>query len=288
MAFAAPFDRIDPTHRLVVRSPSAAAESDRPDPLAVENRIVEIAMDSADAVHCCLDRSFLDAADPARTKACNRLHRVRESDRVLASGEPEYRAALPADRDAVRAYLSVDRENTDAWLARVFGIAEFAIITDDSWLYRSVPHHDHIRELNANAVDGFLDDVTASLESIPGSGVVPFDGLGTWQTEEYRYAVTARSIRRSTDGDRWQTFDLDRLRAVSLVPERSELLLRWDSPATDSWTRRAFRTVVGRGSTEPPSRVSLPDRETTAEFAGALREVADRLEYEFTVEAIDA
>lgn len=158
----------------------------------------------------------------------------------------------------------------------------------DSWLYRSVPHHDHIRELNASATDGFLADVTASLESIPGVGVIPFDGLGTWEATEYWYAVTARSIRRSADGDRWQTFDLDRLRAVRPVPERSELPLRWDSAATDSWTRRAFRTVVGRGSTEPPSRVSLPDRETTAEFAGVLRDVADRFEYEFTVEDIDA
>ena len=82
----------------------------------------------------------------------------------LGHGEfPEYRASLPDDTDVVRTCL--EENEHDGWLARYWGIVEFVVFSDNNWLYHSVPHHSHVREINATT-DGFIEELNDALRTV--------------------------------------------------------------------------------------------------------------------------
>ncbi|ELZ16489.1 hypothetical protein C477_15695 [Haloterrigena salina JCM 13891] len=290
MAFAEPADRSEPTHAVRTRSRSGVSDWDDDGQLSVENRVVDVAMTYGDGVHLCLDRSLLERRAPGRlSTARERFERLPDDRRLFRTDSPEYRARLPEDAEAVRSCLALEPGDTDVWLARLHGIAALAVVTADSWLYRSVPHHAHIRELNADAADGLLADVAGELASIPGSGVVPTGALVAWSAAEYRYELTWNALRRrSPDGesDSWTAVDLDRLRGVRLVPERGEIRFRWGSQAETAASpfRRALASAVDRLTADPPTRVAVAGSETVAEIAAALRELRAQFGYEFAID----
>lgn len=284
MALRDPVDRTAAPHQVVTRQPAGVTDTDETGWITVENRVVDAAMEFGTAVHFRLadETATLEAVKP-------RLDRLTGSDTVIRDGKPEYRATLPADADLVRATLAVDPDETDAWVDRVFNVDEFVVRTDETWVYRSVPHHMHVRELNADAREGLLEAVTAALESIPRSTVVPVDGLVSWQSSAYRYELAWDYLRRAadpSDGDEpstWTAFELERLEAVRPFPDRTELALRWRPHAADSWTRRAFRRLLQPDTVDPPTRLAVPDRDALDETVDALRRLRDELGYSFTI-----
>ena len=289
MTLVESYARDEPTHAVRTRSLPGVEDWDEAGMLAVENRAVKVAMNYGSAVHLGLDRSLLAERAPDRlSTARERFDRVDDSRRILRNGYPEYRAQLPDDSEVVRSCLALEPGDTDGWLARLFGVAEFAVVTDDSWLYRSVPHHAHVRELNAEPADGLVADVAATLEPIRGSGVVPTGALASWTDDEHRYELLWDALRRrerDRDGDAWTVFDLERLRSVDPEPERETLRFRWRSRAsgTDSTIRRAVASAVDRLSTDPPTRVVAPDGETVDDIASTLRELRAQFDYAFEI-----
>lgn len=284
MALRDPVDRAAATHQVVTRQPSGVTDTDETGWITVENRVVDAAMGFGTAVH------FRLADETATLEAVKaRLDRVTGSDTVIRDGEIEYRATLPADADLVRATLAVDPDKTDAWVDRVFNVDEFVVRTDETWLYRSVPHHMHVREVNADASDDLLPAVTNALESIPRSTVVPIDGLVSWQSSAYRYELTWEHLRRADEPDdgtepsTWTPFELERLEDVRPHPERPELVLRWRPHRADSWPRRAFRRLLASDTIEPPTRLAFSDRDVLTDTVDALRRLRDDLGYSFTI-----
>lgn len=284
MALREPVGTAAATHRVVTRQPSGVTDTGETGWITVENRLVDAVMGFGTAVHFRLadETRTLEAVKP-------RLDRVTGSDAVIRDGEIEYRVTLPADTDLVRATLAVESDETDAWVDRVFNVDEFVVRTDETWVYRSVPHHMHVRQLNADARDGLLDAVTDALESIPRSTVVPIDRLVSWRSAGYRYELTWDYLRRTDDPDdgdepsTWTAFELARLEKVRPFPDRTELALRWRPHAADSWTRRAFRRLLQPDTVDPPSRLAFPDRDALAETVDALRRLRDDLDYSFTI-----
>lgn len=292
MAFTDSVRGTDPTHAVRTRSLPRVDDWDDAGALAVENRVIDVAMGHGDALHLCLDESLLEARAPDRLSASRkRFDRVEESRRVLKNGHPEFRAHLPADADAVRACLALEPTDTDGWLARLFGVAEVAVVADDAWLYRSVPHHAHVRELDAEAVDGLRPDIREALAPIRGSGVVPVGAQRSWIAGGDRYELTWNALRRhpaSSEGGSWTVFDLERLRGVRLGPERSTLQFRWrsrsDAVGSTSTVRRALASAVGRLATSPPTRVPVPDRAVAEAVVSTLGELRTTFEYDFALE----
>ncbi|WP_435152240.1 hypothetical protein [Haladaptatus sp. DFWS20] len=143
MAFVEPFDEMDTTHRIVTRQSSDVKDWDETGQLTVENRVVDSVLGYGDAIHLSVNAGKFDRTE-------TKLERVDESRKIFAGSKPEYRAVLPRDGDIVRSALAVTPGNTDEWSNRLFTLNEFAIISEDDRLYRSVPHHGHIREVDAS------------------------------------------------------------------------------------------------------------------------------------------
>ena len=313
----AAFDPAEATHRVVTRQPEGVSDWDETGRIAVENRVVAALVPYGTAVHLRVDSGGSDLGELARRSA-----RVGEGERVLAGDGPEYRVRLPDGADTLLSALAVDPGDTDAWTARLHELHEFAVVTPDAWLYRSVPHHAHLRELNADGRDGALGAVADALDEVPRSSVVPADALASWRADGFEYELTWDTLRRraasegevggdgvgggeaggddaggseaggddvgdgdASDGDahgRWTVFDLDRLRWVASRPDRAELVARWRP--VDSWSRRLLARVVRPASVDPPTRVAFPDRESMADAVAALERLRADLGYEFAVD----
>lgn len=281
MGLREPFAASEATHRVVTRQPSGVDDADPTGRITVENRVVDAAMRSGTAVHLSLDEtSRLEAI-------ARRLDRVRGSDRVLSGSGAEYRAALPDDAAAVRSLLAVEPGDTDAWLDRCVGVEEIVVRSADAWLYRSVPHHAHVRQLNADGREGLLAAVADALEPIPRSTVVPIDGLVSWRTGDYRYELRWDHLRRTDDPSGpggWTVFELERLRSVRPLSDRPALALRWRPHAADSLLRRACRRLLDPETVEPPPRLSCPDRDALGDAIDSLERLRDELEYSFSID----
>ncbi|ERG98278.1 MAG: hypothetical protein J07HQX50_02313 [Haloquadratum sp. J07HQX50] len=98
-----------------------------------------------------------------------------ESDRIFVASEHEYRAALPKDCASVDSLLKIQPNETDEWTDRLFNIEAFAVLTDKSWTYRSVPHETHIREINTAGHNGLREELHTRLEQLRGATVKPYD-----------------------------------------------------------------------------------------------------------------
>ena len=265
----------DPTHVLVTRRPSDAAAPEGMGRVSAENQVVAEAMRHGSAVHVQVEQSTLDNMTPESARGL--FERVTENQRL--TGDPEFRVPLPAGRDAVASLLSFDPENADSHTQRIFGIAEFAVVTPESWLYRSVPHHAHIRELNADPESGFLSEVRKLLAAVPQTGVFPDGPVLTWQGEESRYELHPETIRKRRDGAQWAAFDLGRLAEVSPGAEREEVLFEWNTPDSVLWSVAV--AVVQRWRPSPPKRVAVRGATTVMEVVDAFADLTETLGYEY-------
>ena len=270
--------RVDePTHQLRVRPDATVSDADSESFLAVENRVIETAMDDGSAVHLCIEETVhTDRLVSLRTH----LPRVEEDERALENGVPEYRAELPDERSVVEEVLTVIEGETDRWLDRLHGIAEIAIFTEDTWLYRSVPHETHIREINAGAANGVLSALRDAIEEIPRAGIVPDDPLASWETGDRQYELRWDRLQWSGDGTRWRTASLEGLNRVVSEPARSELVFDWEPPAGLGRLRWAIQRYLGVTDDAVPTRVTVPPDH----FESALNALAilqRRLGYEY-------
>ncbi|RLM76610.1 hypothetical protein DVK05_16445, partial [Halorubrum sp. Atlit-8R] len=105
------------------------------------------------------------------------LTQVPDSECIFIGSDHEFRASLPEDRALVESVLEIADGDTDAWADRLFHLVEFAVLTDRSWLYRSVPHETHIREINAGEHEGVIEKLNETFAQVRGSAIVPFGGL---------------------------------------------------------------------------------------------------------------
>lgn len=277
MGLVEPFGTQEPTHRLVVREREAIDDADPAGALAVENRVVDVAMQHGTAVHLCIDDNLTGDRLALLRET---LHPVEDDVRVLENATPEYRAGLPMDADILETALSLPEGDTDAWLDRLFGLAELAVVTDDTWLYRSVPHETHIREINAEAVEGYLGTLHRELSDIPGTAIVPHGPLASWNTDGCRYELTWDALRERQDGDQWRSISLERLDRIKPEPERSDLVLQWARPTGASRVVRGIRRVSGSETGFPPTRLTVQ----TAALSTVLdwfRDLKARLDYEY-------
>jgi len=279
-----------PTHRVVTRRPadadvagSEATDGGGPDAvgrIGVENRAVGVAMDYGSAVHLSLAASTVERTVPEEHRAA--FERVGDERRRLTDGT-EYRVSLPDGREAVTALLSFDPTDTDQWTSRLFDVEEFAVVTAGSWLYRSVPHHGHVREVNAAGEPGLLTALREELGELPETGVFPAGPLVAWEAGGCLYELHPTMFRwRSGEGS-WTAPGLERLREVYPQHERVEVLLHWDSP--DTVLGRLRGRAADRLGRSPPERVEVPDTEHLDAVAEAFEHVADQLGYDYTVRA---
>lgn len=267
-------DSTDPTHVVVTRRPSDSDASEGPGRLGVETLVVETAMDHASAVHVAIEEGALaEMVGEDRREAFERV--VGDTQRL--SAETEFRVPLPAERDAVLELLSLDPADTDRWHRRLFGIEEFAVVTPDSWLYRSVPHHDHIRELNADAAGALLPAVRDRLAAVPETGVFRAGPLEGWQTRDATWELWPDSLRRQTGTSSWHTDDLEDAKTFHRAPDRDELLVRWGRP--ESVTGRLSRAL----RESPPERIRVTGDATLTGVTSTLEELAATLGYEYQI-----
>ncbi|MHC3381494.1 hypothetical protein [Haloarcula sp. H-GB5] len=164
-------DEEEPTHKLVMQSPSGVKDWDEEGIIGVENRAMEVILDRGSTVHV-----ELDPAHGQFETLRNKLTQVPESDRIFVASEHEHRAVLPEDRTSVDSLLEIQANDTDEWTDRLFNIEAFAVLSDQSWTYRSVPHETHIREINTAGHDGLVEELHKTLEQLRGATVKPFDG----------------------------------------------------------------------------------------------------------------
>lgn len=277
MAFRDGIDAPEPTHRLVVRNLSGVKDWDDNGSVTVENRIVDVCMDYGTDVHLRVDPDHNQFDTVARE-----LRRVPTTDRLFQGSEHEYRASLPDDQGLVQSVLDIPVDDTDAWVDRLFALDEFGVLVDDSWLYHSVPHHSHIREINAAPVDGLLAALAEVLESVDGAAVVPFGPLAAWTTEGTEYELTWNVLRRRADSDRFVVFSLSRLERVSLDRSGDRLRLDWRPASEESVLRRAIWWLFDSPAASPPTRIEVHDDGEAV--LDAFRELREELGYVYVIE----
>jgi hypothetical protein len=265
------------THVVVSRRSPNSEKSDIGQ-IGVENRVAETAMNHGSAVHVAIQESAL--REMIGEEFREHFERV-DRDGGRLTGETEFRAVLPDGRGAVLALLSVDQADTDEWTRRLFALEEFVVVTPDSWLYRSIPHHDHIREINAGATGELLSDIRDTLAGSPQTGVFPDRPLATWQTREKTWELWPEYLRQRSGESSWHAYDLEQIVAFHPVPRRDELLIQWGSPTSlpgrlGSAIRRALQ-----GS--PPERVHVSGEASLDEVVSALDELAVTLGYEYHI-----
>lgn len=163
-------DKKDPTHRLVTQTPSGVKDWEKEGIIGVENRFVEVILDYGSTVHV-----ELDPAHGQFETIQNELSKMPESDRIFVASEHEYRAELPKDCGSVNSLLEIQANDTDEWDDRLFNIEAFAVLTDQSWTYRPVPHETHIREINTAGHDGLIEELHKVLEQLRGATVEQYD-----------------------------------------------------------------------------------------------------------------
>ena len=271
-------DAADPTHRLVTRR---VAGEEHASTIQVENRAVSVCMDYGTAVHLELDPEH-DQYETVRRE----LERVPDSACLFPGSEHEFRASLPEGRTVVESVLEVPvgaNAASDAFTLRLFSVARFAVVTDQSWLYRSVPHETHIREINTVGHEGMIADLNATLAQVRGSAVVPFGDLTSWTADGVTYSLDWDALHRSNDGTD-VSYDVARLRQVTVLPFEPLLRLDWAPTAEASVLRRAVWRVLGSERARPPARVEIPAGSDGDEVVAAFRELRAKLGYAYDVD----
>jgi len=280
MAFAETFDAAEPTHSLVTRALSGVKDWDEFGGVTVENRAISVLMDYGTTVHLEIDPKH-DQFETVQQE----LSRVPDSECIFDRSDREFRASLPEDRALVESLLELPSGDTDAWTDRTFHVVEFAVLTDQSWLYRSVPHETHIREINARGHEGVIEKLHETLARVRGSAVVPFSGLASWTTDDTTYDLKWTSLYcsyRETSA----SYDLERLRHVTALFSENVLHLNWKPVSEESLLRRTVWRVLGSESATPPARVEIPAGEDGQKILDAFCQLREKLGYEYDVQTL--
>ncbi|ERG92138.1 MAG: hypothetical protein J07HQW1_02173, partial [Haloquadratum walsbyi J07HQW1] len=95
----------------------------------------------------------------------------------IGSSSPQTRVSgrTPHGCASVDSLLKIQANETDEWTDRLFNIEAFAVLTDQSWTYRSVPHETHIREINTAGHNGLIEELHKPREQLRGATVEPYD-----------------------------------------------------------------------------------------------------------------
>lgn len=277
MSFTDTVDAAEPTHRLVTRALPGVEDWDEDGGVTVENRAVGVLMDHGTAVYLRLDPKH-DQFEAVERE----LTRVPDRERVFARSDREFRASLPADRALVESLLAVPVDDADAWTDRTFYLVEFAVLDGRSWVYRSVPHETHVREINATGHEGLLQELSETLNGVRGSAVVPFDGLDSWTTDGITYELRWDSLYRSADGD-GVSYDLERLEGVTASFHENHLRLDWRPTAEESLVRRTLWRVLDPQAVSPPTRVGIPAGEAGERVFAAFHRLRRDLDYGYAL-----
>jgi len=280
MEFTEMFDAAEPTHRLVSRSLSDVKDWDELSHVTVENRAIRVLMDYGTVVHLGLDPKHGQFETVQRE-----LTQVPDSKCIFVGSDHEFRASLPEDRALVESVLEIPDGDTDAWTDRLFSFVEFAVLTDHSWLYRSVPHEAHIREINVGGHEEVIEKLSETVAQVRGSAVVPFSGLASWTTDDTTYDLKWTSLYcsyRETSA----SYDLERLRHVTALFSENVLHLNWKPVSEESLLRRTVWRVLGSESATPPARVEIPAGEDGQKILDAFCQLREKLGYEYDVQTL--
>ncbi|SFS46119.1 hypothetical protein [Halostagnicola kamekurae] len=268
----------EPTHRLVTRSLPGVKDWDDTGRVTAENRVVDLLLEYGSAVHLRIDSKH----DQFETVS-GELARVPESEQVFAGSGREYRASLPTDRPLVESVLEIAVGDTDGWTDRTFSLEAFAILTEQSWLYYSVPHETHIRECNASELDRLVATLNEALERVPGSAVVPVDGVAAWTSDGANYKLTWDRLKRDPNANGYVAYDLERLQRVRVATTESVLRFDWKPASAESVFRRAWWWLRDSESARPPTRVRVPDAVRAREILDAFDRLRSSLAYSYEV-----
>jgi hypothetical protein len=279
MAFTDSFDAVDPTHRLVTRNLADGEDKNDFRGVTAENQVVSVLMDYGTTVNLALDPEHAQFETVQR-----KLSRVPDSECVFAGSEQELQASLPEDRAVIESLLEIPDGDTDAWTYRIFSIVEFAVLTEQSWLYRSVPHGPHIREINAGRHQGVIEELNETLDKVRGSAVVPVSGLASWTTNGTTYDLHWDSLHCSNN-ETSASYDLERLKQVTVLFSEDVLRLDWRPVSEESVLRRAVWWVLNSESATPPAQVEIAAGEDGDKILAAFRQLRENLGYEYDVEA---
>ncbi|MUV48582.1 hypothetical protein ACNO8S_19655 (plasmid) [Haloarcula sp. KBTZ06] len=278
MGFTEKFDAAEPTHRLVSRSLSGVKDWDELGGVTVENRAIRVLMDYGTVVHLELEPKHGQFETVQRE-----LVRVPDSKCMFVRSDHEFRASLPEDRVVIESVLEIPDGDTDAWTDRLFYFDEFAVLTDQSWLYRSVPHETHIREINPGGHEGVIEELNETLDPVRGSAVVPFGGLVSWTTDDTTYDLKWDSLYCSNK-EKSASYDLERLKQVTVLFSEDSLRLDWKPVSQESLLRRTIWRVLNPESATPPAHVEIPAGEDGEKILEAFRQLREKLGYEYSVE----
>ncbi|MDL0139439.1 hypothetical protein PNP85_07975 [Halobacterium salinarum] len=278
MEFTEKFDAAEPTHRLVTRRLSGVKDWDELGGVTVENRAIRVLMDYGTVVHIGLDPEHGQFETVQRE-----LTQVPDSKCIFVGSDHEFRASLPEDRALVESLLEIPDGDTDAWTDRLFYFVEFAVLTDQSWLYRSVPHEAHIREINAGEHEGVIEKLNETFAQVRGSAIVPFGGLASWTFNGTTYDLKWNSLYCSYR-EQSTSYELERLRQVTALFSENVLRLDWKPVSEESLLRRTVWRVLGSESATPPAQIEIPTGEDGEKILDAFRQLREKLGYEYDVE----
>ena len=278
MEFTGKFDAVEPTHRLVSRSLSGVKDWDDLGGVTVENRAIHVLVDYGTAVHLGLDPKHGQFETVQQE-----LTQVPDSKCIFIGSDHEFRASLPEDWALVESVLEIPDGDTAAWTDRLFYLVEFAVLTDQSWLYRSVPHEAHIREINARGHGGAIEKLSKTFAQVRGSAIVPFSDLASWTTDGTTYDLKWNSLY-CCDRGKGASYDLERLRQVTALFPENVLHLDWKPVSEESLLRRTVWRVLGSESATPPARVEIPAGGDGEQILDAFRQLREKLGYEYDVE----
>lgn len=268
----------EPTHKLVTRDLPGIKDWDPSGGVTAENRAVDILLEYGSAVYLQIDPKH-GQFETIRSE----LARVPESEQVFIGSEREYRASLPGDRPLVESVLDIAAGDTDEWTDRTFYLDSFAILTEGSWLYHSVPHETHIRECNASEHDGLVAALNEALKQVPGSAVVPADGVVSWTIDSVTYELDWDSLHRDSDTHGHAAYDLERLQRIGVQIPEAVFRLNWRPASAESLLRRIWWWVVNSESATPPTRVRVPDGERANAVLDAFDQLRSALDYSYEV-----
>ncbi|SDY97350.1 hypothetical protein [Halopenitus persicus] len=278
MLFTENFDAVEPTHRLVSRSLSGVRDWDELGRVKVENRAMRVLMDYGTAVHLGLDLKHSQFETVQQE-----LTQVPDSKCIFIGSDHKFRASLPEDRALVESVLEIPDGDTAAWTDRLFNLVEVVVLTDQSWLYRSVPHEAHIREINARGHGGAIEKLSDTFAQVRGSAIVPFGELASWTINGTTYDLRWNSLYCSHK-EKSASYDLERLRQVNVLFPENVLHLDWKPMSEESLLRRMIWRVLGSESATPPARVEIPADEDGEKILDAFRQLRDKLGYKYDVE----
>ncbi|WP_336361763.1 hypothetical protein [Haladaptatus sp. ZSTT2] len=268
----------DPTHKLVTRNLSGVKDWDEAGGVTVENQVIAILLEYGTTVHLCLDPKH------SRFKTVqNKFTRVPESERTIIGSDQEYQVSIRKNRALVESLLEISTGETDEWVDRTFYLTEFAILNGRSWVYRSVPHEAHTREINATEHDGVIQKLNEALEQVRGSAVVPFDGLVSWTTEAKEYKLDWNALYQHTGKDAYVGYDLERLQHVVVQFSENALYLDWRPSSEESLVRRTIWRVLDSEAATPPDQIGLPHGEQGKKVVSALHWLRVNLDYSYDI-----